>query len=483
MRHIFCAFFCILLTTYFDSKFALADMKSSNNQSTNFKSSKFDRSNINHLQKSYLTQDDYQGEAAQVRLDNFISVSNSNPQQNQDLFIAIESIRQFEFNAIKSEWNLGSRYSDLEGFQFWIKELKTEYVKNLPSLDTKVGFKLGRFYQTDLKIDSIWGLGVVESQFRGDPLTPLHQGLTGLSVWSDLGGVEFSLFASPLSLPDTGVAYNIQDGQLVSNSPWFTQAPTSVNYQGQDVNLSYNLDISNRLDLLVNPSILAGLKTKVYGLGFAVHGGLLPSNQFFLEVDPKARVNPQGEAFVEANVVPELLSKTVLAVKLDKQFKSTSLWAEYFSESHQLSNNSSNPDLYQSEVFDSTFIALGLDSKIRFKAMDLDYGFSYLRNPSRTKLNSFNEFQFGNYIYNNAFETRLALKFYPSRFTASFNFKYDLDESAFLASPRFTYRTQDNLQVYSQYDLIGRASDDNVQGFLAQQAANDRFTVGINYVF
>lgn len=449
--------------TYFDAKFASAD--------------------INTLRNSYLTQSEYSGEAAQVRLDNFISVSNANPEQNQDLFIAIESIRDFKFNALQSDWNLGARYSNLEGVQFWIKELKSEYIVDLPDLKTSVGFKVGRFYQTNLKMDSVWGLGVVESQFRGDPLTPLHQGLAGLSAWTKLGGVELTLFASPLSLPDTGVAYNIQDGQLISESPWFTQAPTSVVYQGQTVPLTYNLDISNRLDLLVNPSILAGLKTEVYGLNFEIHGGLLPSNQFFLEVEPKGRVNESGQSYIEANVVPELLPKTVLAMKVNKQFKSTQLWGEYYTESHQMKTGATNPDTYQSEIYDHTFIAVGLDSKVRFKSLDFDYGFSYLRNPSQSKLNSLNEFLFGSYIYNNALETRMALTYFPNQITASFNFKYDLDESAFLASPRVTYKTEDSVQVYAQYDLIGRSSDTNVQGFLAQQAANDRFSVGINYVF
>ncbi len=463
MRHIFCAFFYLICATYFFSKSALAD--------------------IEILQKSYLTQSDYWGETAQVRLDNFISVTNANPQQNQDLFFAFESIRKFQFNALESDWNLGSRYSDLEGFQFWIKELKTEYQLAIPSLKTEVGLKLGRFYHTNLKMDSIWGLGLVEAQFRGDPLTPIHQGLTGLSVWTKLGNLEFSLFASPLSLPDTGVAYNIQDGRLISNSPWFTQAPTSVVYQGQVVPLSYNLDINNRLDLLVNPSLLASVRTKLYGLGFNFNAGIIPSNQFFIEVNPIARVDSNNEAFVQANVVPELLPKAILALKLDKQIKLTNIWAEFFSENHQLNQRQGNSEIYQSEIFDHTFLAFGLDSKISFKAMDFDYGFSYLRNPNRTKLNNFNEFQFANYIYNNAFETRMALTFFPSLFSISLNFKYDLDESAFLASPRFTYKTKDNIQIYSQYDLIGRASDENIQGFLAEQAANDRFTVGINYVF
>jgi hypothetical protein len=493
MRHIFCAFYYLIFASNFYSKLAMAYITPTPAQETitrrspnalflsNTKSS-FLSTNSAQV-KSYLTQSEFMGEAAQVRLDNFISVSNSNPQQNQDLFIAIESIREFHFNAIDSKWNLGSRYSELEGFQYWLKELNTQYVKDIPDLDTTIGFRVGRFYQTNLKMDSIWGLGVVEPQFRGDPLNPLHQGLTGLSVWMDLGDVQFSLFASPLSFPDTGVSYNIQDGQVVSRSPWHTEAPTSVQYEGQKIDLSYNLDINNRFDLLSNPSVIAGVKSEVYGLNVSMNGGVVPSSQFFLEVAPKAMVDDNNQAFVQANVVPRLLPKAIFAVKFDKKVENTNLWGELFTERHQGSSKNNNPDLYQSEIYDNTFLAMGLDSIINFSRMDLNIGFSYLRNTSKNKLNQLNEFKFSNYIYNNAIETRLALKIYPSPLSVNFNFKYDLDESAFLASPRLTYRTKDQLQVYAQYDLIGRSNDVNVDGFLAQQAANDRFTVGLNYVF
>lgn len=468
MRHSCCAFLYLFFLAFFDSKFALADISISDAL----------------LQKnSYLLQSNLNGEATQVRLDNFISVSNSNPQQNKDLFFAVESVREFEFNAIDSSWNGGARYSGLEGFQLWVKEFKSEYHVDLLNLKTKMRFKLGRFYYTNLKLDSVWGLGVVEPEFRGDPLSPQHQGLTGFSFLMDLGKLQFSLFASPISFPDTGVAYNIQDGQVVSESPWFTEAPTSVMYQGQPVNLSYNLNIRDRFNLLANPSLIAGIKTQIYGLGFSLNGGILPSNQFFLEVDPKARVNDNNQSFVEANVVPSLVPKAILALKLDKDFKNLNVWGEYFSESHQGDLNTSNANLYESEIYDHSFITLGMDSKIKYKSIDLDLGFSFLRNTSQTQLNILNDFPFSNYIFNNAFETRLAFLFYPSQFGFNFNFKYDFDGKAFLASPRLTYRTKDRVQLYSQYDLIGRSSENDVNGFLAQQAANDRFTVGLSYVF
>ncbi len=434
-------------------------------------------------QSSYLTRNSLSGEAAQVRLDNFISVSNTNPQKNQDLFVALESARQFEFNAIESSWNLGSRYSDLEGLQLWVREFKTEYTSHLPRLSTKFGIKAGRFYQTNLNMDAIWGLGIVEPQFRGDPLIPLHQGLTGVSGWAELGGVKFSLFASPLSFPDTGTAYEIQEGEVVSSSHWFTQAPRTVIYQGQIVPLSYNLNINNRFDLLINTTLIGAVQTKVYGWNFELHGGVMPSSQFFLEVDPKARVNSDNNSFIEANVVPRLVPKTILALKLNKQYENTVVWGEAFTERHQDITDTDNSDIYQSVIFDNSFLAIGFDSKIKFSRIDFKFGGSYLRNPSRTLLNEQNSFDFSSYIFRNAVETRLAMTVFPSKFDMSFNFKYDLDESSFLASPRLTYRTKERIEVYSQYDLIGRSDNPEINGFLAQQAGNDRFTVGINYVF
>ncbi len=461
MRHSCCAFLLLLSFLVFDAPYSYGNPTE---------------------HKSYLMQSTFNGEAVQVKLDNFLSVPNSNPGQSQDLFFAVESMRSFEFNSMNSRWNLGSRYSDLEGLQYWIRELNTEYSKDLPSIQSKFSASVGRFYYTDLKLDSLWGLGAIEPQFRGDPLNPIHQGLTGFSAQMSLGEVNFSVFVSPLGFPDTGVTFNVQDGQIVSNSPWFINAPTTVNFDGQVVNLNYNLNIGSRLDLLVNPSFLTGLSANVYDIDFTLNGGVVPSTQFFLEVDPKARVNENNVSFIEANVQPKLIPKSVLTLKAKKDFRLAKVWAEVFTENHQNIKNN-NPEVYQSQISDNTFVSLGFDSKVSFKKMDFDFGFSYLNNTGNKPLNKNNVFRYSNYIFNNAIETHMKLSFFPTKLNVNFNLKYDLDESAFLASPRITYKNEDNIQFYAQYDLIGRPLNPDLNGFLSQQAGNDRLMVGLNYVF
>ncbi len=461
MRHILCAFLSIYLQT------AWAE------QTTYIQE-------IKH--KSYLAQSNYSGEIAQVKLDNFLSVPNADLSQTQDLFLAIESMRTFKFNSMTSRWNLGSRYSDLEGLQYWVRELNTEFKTKMPTIDSQFGVSIGRMYFTDLKLDSLWGLGVVEPQFRGDPINPIHQGLTGLSAWMELGDIKFSVFASPVSFPDTGVSFNVNNGQITSNSPWFVNAPTTIAYDGQLVELNYNLEIGSRLDILVNPALLLGVDTNVYGVDLSLRGGLSPSTQFFLEVDPKAVVDNNNNSMIEAIVEPRLVPKTVFSIKAAKDFSFAKVWSEVFTENHS-SVEISNPEIYQSEISNNTYYSLGFDSSVNYNNVKVDFGASYLRNLSRNVLNENNTFRFSDYIFANAFETHVQASLYPIKLIFNLNFKYDLDESAFLASPRITYQNENNLQFYTQYDLMGRPANIDPSGFIAQQSGNDRLMVGLNYVF
>lgn len=466
MRHIFCAFLLLFYTV-------LATAEDRSYLQLN--------SSLEH--KSYLAQTFFSGEIVQVKLDNFLSVPNSDLSQTQDLFFAIESMRTFKFNAMTSRWNLGSRYSNLEGLQYWVRELNTQFSQKLPALQSQFGLSIGRMYFTDLKLDSLWGLGVVEPQFRGDPLNPIHQGLTGVSGWMDLGGVKFSIFASPLSFPDTGVTFNVKDGQVVSTSPWFSNAPTSVMKDGKELNLNYNLNIGSRLDILVNPSFLLGLDSKVYGIDFSMRGGLTPSTQFFLEVDSVGRVNPDNNtSYIEANIDPRLVPKTFFAIKAKKVLSFAKVWAEVFTENHQEIKND-NPDVFQSELRDNTYFSLGFDSILNLKKMKLNMGASYLKNTTSDVLNTNEMFRFSEYIFSDALESHLKLSFFPIKLVVDFNFKYDLAESAFLASPRITYQNEQKMQFYTQYDLMGRTQNLDSDGFLATQAGNDRLMVGLNYVF
>ncbi len=89
-------------------------------------------------------------------------------------------------------------------------------------------FKVGRAREDWSLADREWKLGVIEPVMRSRPLDPQTQGLTGLFLEDQLAGFRFVLFASPIFLPEQGPSYEITNGQIVSQDPWFQRPPSYV---------------------------------------------------------------------------------------------------------------------------------------------------------------------------------------------------------------------------------------------------------------
>ena len=423
-------------------------------------------------------------------LDNFISLTRSNFQNNQDLFLLAESKRRFKFNAIKSYWHLGGRYSNLEGVQIWVKELYSSFSKKIDELNTQWGVQVGRFYWSDLRLDSFWGLGLVDPHFRGDPLTPLHQGLIGMNFWAQLGEVKLSLFGSPIGIPDTGPSFSIKNGRIISSSPWFFEAPAHVFFSGNKIDLNYNSVFSgDRLDILLNPSLLGKMVVKDKKFEFQFLGGYAPSNQFFLKIHPKAKVNDFGKAFIEANVDTQLLTKSIISASIKRDFKLTSLWGEFYSEkvnTQDLFEAGHSKDYFFSKVFDQEFFGVGADFKFNWVSNDLKASISYLKSINRKEKVFVNSFDFSNYVFLDAVSTSLNFYNHYLGVQFKFDFKYDLIDDSFLLSPRVSYLKDKNVKLFAQFDLLGSAIGSVVgfpkgSGFLSRHLGNDRISIGVTY--
>ena len=422
--------------------------------------------------------------------DNFISLTRSNFQNNEDLFLFAESKRRFKFNSIKSYWHLGGRYSNLEGVQLWVKNFCSSFSKKIDELNTQWGVQVGRFYWSDLRLDSFWGLGLVEPHFRGDPLAPLRQGLTGMNFWAQLGEVKLSLFGSPIGIPDIGPSFSIKNGRIISSSPWFVGAPAHVFFLGNKIDLNYNSDFSgDRLDILLNPSLLGKMVVKDEKFAVQILGGYVPSNQFFLKIHPKAKVNDFGNAFIEANVDTQLLTKSIMSASVKKDFKHISLWSEFYSEkvdTQDLFEVGHSKDYFFSKVFDQEFFGAGADFKFNWVSNDLKASISYLKSMNREEKVFVNSFNFSNYVFLDAVSTSLDFYNYYLGVQFKLDFKYDLMDDSFLLSPRVSYLKDKDVKLFAQFDLLGSAIGSAIgfskgSGFLSRQLGNDRISIGVAY--
>ena len=119
------------------------------------------------------------------------------------------------------------------------------------------GLTLGRRLNDWSFIDEHWQLGLMQPQFRWNPLMPESQGLIG--GFYDLGGPAegwgLTFFGSPIFLPDQGPGYTVKNNQFVRSNPWFQYQPTSARIQGSDDTrtLLYDVEVPPLDRLILSP--------------------------------------------------------------------------------------------------------------------------------------------------------------------------------------------------------------------------------------
>lgn len=426
------------------------------------------------------TDNQVSGETLELRLDNFVSSPSNVISSDQDLLFSAHSIRGGDWGTAQYKWDLGGRYSRYESFQLWVRE---SYLSGQVSFfDSLAELSLGRKYFSKLDIDSVWNLGAMESQFRGDPFDPVHQGLTG--IFFDVfpsDQLKFKFFISAVSFPDLGTSFDVKNGQVSSSSPWFVSAPTEVSLNGNEIPLTYDLDISNQYEKLFRLSAMMGMEWNDDDLFINVNAGVLPSRRWTLNVRPKGQV-VGGTTQVLASVNPEMLNRVVGSVSFKKKLGADyTLSGEYFAENYieDITDKAIDDDM-QSNTRQSSFAHLGLSKEnMRWGKVLLKTDFAYLRRLSTSFLQVINDFEYSDYNFDNAASVQVTAAYMPWNLQFQFKAFYDFSYDSILVSPRLQVQTQKDLMLYTRFDLVGSESDES--SFLGNQRANDRFIFGITY--
>lgn len=126
------------------------------------------------------------------------------------------------------------------------------YVQNRQS-ETET-FYIGRKRMLWNELDGRWDLGVWEPLFKWNPLSPEHQGLTGLFWQVDKPFYTLTLFASPIFVPDQGPSFEIENGSFVRGNPWFRRPPESIRIWSEATAIDYRFDRPNESQVVIQNS-------------------------------------------------------------------------------------------------------------------------------------------------------------------------------------------------------------------------------------
>ncbi len=183
-----------------------------------------------------------------------------------------------------------------------------------------VNISYGRRLHQWSQLEEAWDLGFFQPQFRWNSLDPSAQGLVGIFLdnqelnrsASAPQNLRWTLFGSPLFIPDQGPGYELKQGQFEASNPWFNPPPQNVEFNGQVVPIDYNVHIPQTNDVLFQ-SIYGAQIVYQFDSGAYVQTSFIskPSHQIALTY--KAVLVADR---VKADVVPKMYREQNIALDM-----------------------------------------------------------------------------------------------------------------------------------------------------------------------
>lgn len=181
-------------------------------------------------------------------------------------------------------------------------ELPEGYIQVFPKQEG-VTIAFGRKLQDWNHLDEEWQLGIWQPRYRWDYLRPDTVALTGLTIEVERPLFKAVFFGAPIFIPERGVNISNDNGQLISDSPWFISPPNNIQVMTRDTPLKYDLQIPSMKKILLHPGASAMMRIGDK-MGPWLSGGYAykPMNQVLLSYDGKLVINDNRSAVDIASV-------------------------------------------------------------------------------------------------------------------------------------------------------------------------------------
>ncbi len=199
-------------------------------------------------------------------------------------------------------------------FNFQIPEAFVSY-----KLTENSNFSFGRKMPAEgLYVDSEWGLSVLQSSFRMEPLRPEMQGLTGLHYHYKASKFFMYGLFSPFFIPDQTQSLDQNGDSISSDNPWASLPPQFVDLNGSRSVLNYEVENDSLPDLLSKLQFGGSMGFDFDNIRVSAFYYHKPSRQLSYKVEAQG-TNEGSEVVVNAQVTPQFLREHLygLQAKLD----------------------------------------------------------------------------------------------------------------------------------------------------------------------
>ena len=369
------------------------------------------------------------------------------------------------------------------------------YLGTSPQLSSEHQVRVGRVLKTGdeswNRLDEEWALGLWQPRFRWDYLNPGLVGLAG--VFYDFQQPQFQLtvFATPGFIPDRGVPYDIQDGNVNSPNPWFYAPNPQVTLMDVNTHVHYNVDGPHVGQILNHQG--GGLRGRLGAQdvtkdGFWVSGAYAykPVNQILLGYVADYSL-PHDQ--VEVTLYPRVVYHHIGSLDFGVKAKPASAWLSFLYESPVRDSTPANwttQELAPSFAISPT-VDYQLGSSERYSP-HLD--FSLIRQwggnaddqgPQKTSGASAFEVR---YPYQSALKAGVHGPLPGSlgrQLKGDTHVIYDIGHEGMIISAALEYAPRRDWSLGIGADILGSAQEG--QDFIGRYQHNDRVHGGVTYAF
>lgn len=342
-------------------------------------------------------------------------------------------------------------------------------------------------------MDSHWRIGLWQPRFQDDPLTREVGGLTGAFYQTKGSKLRFLAHASPLYIPEMGPDAGIEDRAFVSKNPWFRPPTNVVNLRDNLTSIYYDLNRPSFEDIAFQGSAAAQLEFRPTATRFARFAAAHKPMNMLMFGFP-IQLHLQDPKYATVDVEPRVVFHQLLSLEggIENENRFTTWW----SVSHERPIRDKTPAEWTTQEADDAVIAsayAGYDVRGEGEyASHVFASYLWVRGgdaPDGGDIVGQESFFGSRYIFTDAAQVgfRHAAPWFGRKFLTKIasSFTYDFAQHGIIFSTNLQQKISKywtmslNADFIGLSDLSGRVDD----GFMADYRANDRVSLGVQYVF
>lgn len=358
-------------------------------------------------------------------------------------------------------------------------------------INNQLDFYVGRKLETWMEWDDNWNLGTFQPRHLENRLHPETVGLTGFFLKSEGESWHFDLGILPINLPDFGPRHFVENNRIESRNPWFKSPVGQFRFQGETGDIHYSLNKPDAADVVLRPGAVA--KTE-YVNGYSTTRFTVthkPMPQFLFAFPYRLVVGPTSD-YLDVEIHPRLVYHTVAGLEQSGKVGDWTISGSYAYE-HPWDDFAPQDWMVQ-QISPASIVSVNFSrpleeegihaARVSFGALRLFGGHERDKGEFAKEVSKFEH----RYDLFEAYSVALS---WSNRGW----FRWPLQSELRVIFDRLqqggaiTYSTAVNLsrdmRVFAQLDILGVVSEEAEirDGFFSTYRANDRWGMGMSYVF